>query len=162
MSVHLEKYKGIHPGIVLRRELDKRSIKQRTFAREISCYPQTLKAITKGKRNLTVSMALRIEDKLGLEEGTFTLLQAYYDIQRERLKQQSTPCLRKSLFWDTRFESIDWEKEYKAVIRRVFDYGTEEEKAEIQRFYGMPKVDQVLKATNARPSDSNGGNFFPN
>lgn len=156
MKVHFKKYKGIHPGLVLRRELEKRSIRQRTFAREISCYPQTLNAITKGKRNLPVAMALRIEDKLGIEEGTFTLLQAYYDIHTERLKQQSTPDLRKSLFWDTRFESIDWEKEYKAVIRRVFDYGTEEEKAVIRRFYGMSKVNQVLKARTTSLYSSSG------
>jgi len=156
MNVHLKKYKGIHPGIVLRRELDKRSIKQRTFAMEISCHPQTLNAIIKGKRNLPVAMALRMEDKLGLEEGTFTLLQAYYDIHTERMKQQSTPDLRKSLFWDTHFESIDWGKEYKAVIRRVFDYGTEEEKALIRRFYGMAKVNQVLKASNTRPYSPSG------
>lgn len=156
MNVHLKKYRGIHPGIILRRELDKRSIRQRTLAREISCYPQTLNAITKGKRKLPVDLALRIEDKLGLEEGTFTLLQAYYDIHTEKLKRQSKPELRKSLFWDTRFESIDWVKEYKAVIKRVFEYGTEEEKAEIQRFYGASKVNQVLNVATTRPYSPSG------
>lgn len=156
MNDFVEKYKGIHPGIILKRELDKRALKQKPFATEISCYPQTLNAITKGKRNLPVAMALKVEDKLGMVEGTFTLLQAYYDIQKERLKHQRKPGLRKSLFWDTRFEGIDWEKEYKAVIRRVFIYGTEDEKAEIQRFYGTSKVDKALKATNRKPYSPSG------
>ena len=62
----LIKYKGIHPGIVLNRELKKRSIKQRPFAMAINEHPQTLNAITKGKRNLNTALALKIEKKLGL------------------------------------------------------------------------------------------------
>ena len=56
----LLKYKGIHPGIVLKRELKKRSIKQRPFAMSIQEHPQTLNAITKGKRNLNRSEERRV------------------------------------------------------------------------------------------------------
>src|SRR5688572_28557796 len=53
-------YKGIHPGIVLKRELEKRSLKQRPFALSIEEHPQTLNAITKGKRNMYTALALKI------------------------------------------------------------------------------------------------------
>ena len=152
---NLLKYKGIHPGIVLEREFKKRSIKQRPFAMEIQEHPQTLNAITKGKRNLNTALALKIEEKLGLEEGTLAILQTYYDIWIEKGKQNSkTPTLsllRESLFWDTDIDNIDWEKQYKAVIKRVFERGNESEKNEILRFYGSQKVNGVLNSITRKP-----------
>lgn len=42
MILFSEKYKGIHPGVVLDRELKKRSIKQRPFALSINEHPKLL------------------------------------------------------------------------------------------------------------------------
>lgn len=149
------KYKGIHPGIVLKRELDKRSLKQRPFALSIQEHPQTLNAITKGKRNLNTALALKIEEKLGLEEGTLAILQTYYDIRKEKEKQvQETPDLpklRKALFWDTDFNNINWQEKRKAVIKRVFERGNEIEKEEICRFYGKDKVEAALREDTRKP-----------
>lgn len=152
---NLLKYKGIHPGIILGRELQKRSIKQRPFALSIDEHPQTLNSIIKGKRNLNIPLALKIEEKLNLEEGTLAILQTYYDINQEKGRQNlKTPRLslfRKSLFWDTDFNRIDWMKQDKAVIKRVFERGNFTEKKEILRFYGKKKVEKVLQ-TVSRPS----------
>lgn len=149
MNQDIEKYKGIHPGIVLGREFKKRSIKQRPFSMSINEHPQTLNAITKGKRNLNTSLALKIEKQLGLEEGTLAVLQTYYDIGQEKRKMiKNTPnltLLRKSLFWDTDIQEIDWEKQVKAIIKRVFERGNEAERKEIRRFYGASKVDEILR-----------------
>lgn len=149
------KYKGIHPGIVLKRELKKRSLKQRPFAMAIQEHPQTLNAIIRGERKLNTALALKIEEKLGLEEGTLAILQTYYDIRKEKEKRPSiTPdlsLLRKPLFWDTDINRIDWQKQYNAVIRRVFERGNETEKNEIRRFYGAKKVNAVLKSITRKP-----------
>jgi len=151
----LLKYKGIHPGIVLKRELKKRSIKQRPFAMSIQEHPQTLNAITNGKRNLNIPLALKIEKKLDLEEGTLALLQTYYEINREKskmhLRSPNISLLRKSLFWDTNMDQIDWQKQSKAVIQRVFERGNDTEKKEIIRFYGRQKVDEVLRTKTRKP-----------
>ncbi len=151
----LLKYKGIHPGIVLKRELKKRSIKQLPFAMSIQEHPQTLNAITNGKRNLNTPLALKIEKKLDLEEGTLALLQTYYEINREKIKMQlqspKLSLLRKSLFWDTDMDQIDWQKQSKAVIKRVFERGNDTEKKEIIRFYGRQKVDDVLRTKTRKP-----------
>lgn len=147
----LLKYKGIHPGIILERELEKRSLKKRPFAKSIGEYEQTINAITKGKRNIPVGLALKIESKLHLEEGTMVLLQSYYEIKREKEKLRETPnlsLLRKSLFWDTDINHIDWNKQQKAVINRVFERGNEDEKNEITRFYGK-KIIQNLGQSSA-------------
>ncbi|MCB0473898.1 MAG: helix-turn-helix domain-containing protein [Flavobacteriaceae bacterium] len=152
MISYAEKYKGIHPGKVLERELRKRSLKQRPFALSIGEHPQALNAITRGKRGINTALALKIEDKLGLEEGSFVLLQAFYEIRKEKKKEgtnSKTPdfsILRKSLFWDTDIENIDWKKRYKAVIRRILERGNDLEKREIIRLYGIKKVTSVANS----------------
>ncbi len=152
MKTYLEKYKGIHPGIVLERELKKRALQQRPFALSIGEHPQTLNVITKGRRKLNTALALKIEEKLGLEEGTLALLQTYFDINEEKSKlKQNTPSLsklRQSLFWDTDINKIDWSKQYKAVIQRIFERGNEIEKKEITSFYGQEKIEQALSQKN--------------
>ena len=154
MIKQYEKYKGIHPGIILDRELKKRSIKQRPFALSLNEHPQTFNAITKGKRGISTALALKIEYELGLEEGTLVILQAYYDIQKIKAKNyHKTPnlsILSKSLFWDTDIKNIDWERQYRAVIRRVFERGNEADKEEIIRFYGIEKIKQALEKSKAR------------
>lgn len=155
MNRFIEKYKGIHPGFILEREFKKRLIRQRPFAISINEHPQTLNAITKGKRNLNTAIALKIEDKLEMEEGTLALLQTYYDIAKEKKKEDSqTPnlsILRKSLFWDTDISNIDWGRQYKAVIKRVFERGNEVEKNEIRNFYGSRKINTALNSMTRKP-----------
>lgn len=149
------KYKGIHPGIVLKRELKKRSLKQRPFAIALKEHPQTLNAITSGKRNLNTALALKIEEKLDLEEGTLAILQTYYEIRMEKekldLKRPDLSILRKSLFWDTDINRIEWQKQSKAVIKRVFERGNEIERDEIRRFYGRQKVNNALRSDATKP-----------
>lgn len=154
MKSYLLKYKGIHPGIILDRELKKRSIKERPFALSLGEHPQTLNKITAGKRNITVGLALKIERTLNLAEGTISLLQTFYNIEKEKKKQMESPDLsliRNILFWDTDIEKIDWQKQAKAVIERIFEKGNDEEKKEITRFYGSTKVDKTLKAITRKP-----------
>lgn len=67
---------------------------------------------------------------------------------KQNKKRPDLPQLRAVLFWDTRIDSIDWEKQKKAVIKRVFERGNEIEKNEIIRFYGAEMVDSILKSTS--------------
>ena len=148
----VEKYKGIHPGIILERELKKKNLKQAPFALSLQVYPQTLNAITKGKRAITPELSLKIDRALGLEEGTMHILQAYYEIQKVRLETNKRPdlaVLRNALFWDTNIAKIDWEHQYKSVIKRVFERGNLQEKEEMIRFYGKEKVKEVVGSDNA-------------
>ncbi|MDC8105025.1 helix-turn-helix domain-containing protein [Chryseobacterium sp. B21-037] len=154
MKSNLLKYKGIHPGIVLDRELKKRSIKERPFALSIGEHPQTLNKITAGKRNIPIGLALRIERTLKLAEGTISLLQTYYNIEKEKKKEKISPDLsliRNILFWDTSIEQIDWQKQSRAVIERIFEKGNDDEKNEITRFYGKAKVASTINTIKRRP-----------
>lgn len=155
MNTYIEKYKGIHPGIILERELKKRSLSKRPFAQSIGEHPQTLNEITKGRRKLNIPLALKIEKQLDFEEGTFALLQTYYEIKEENNRQNlETPqfgILRKSLFWDADLSLIDWQKHYKAVIRRVFERGNDEEKNALIKLYGIEKINIVLSKQTGIP-----------
>lgn len=149
MQKSFEKYKGIHPGAIIGRELAKRKLKQRPFALSIMEHPQTFNSIIKGKRDLPLATALKIERALGLEEGTLALLQTYFDIEREKKKYASMrrpdlSRLRTNLFWDTDVNTIDWERQAKAVIKRVFERGNFTEKKHITQFYGVPKVKSIM------------------
>lgn len=148
MSTLIEKYKGIHPGFILQRLLNQRGISQRHFALSIGEYPQTINAITKGKRKLNIALALKIEKELNLEEGSLALLQTYFDIKEEKSKvKQNMPdltLLRKSLFWDTDISKIDWEKQSVAVIKRIYERGNDIEKEEINHFYKSAKIKDAL------------------
>lgn len=150
MNQELEVLKGIHPGIILDRKLKERKLSKGLFALLINEYPQTLGAITKGKRNMNTPLALKIEQELNLAEGFFMTLQIYYEIKQEKNKQlkKSHPDLsklRKGLFWDTDLEKIDWHRQRRAVIQRVFERGQNDEKAELTRFYGDSVIKQFIK-----------------
>lgn len=122
----------------------------RSFALSLPEHPQTFHALLKGDRKLNTALGLKIERALGLEEGALNLLQMWYDIEQEKRKERShvhpdLNKLRKALFWDTHVDSIDWQKNEKAVIRRVFERGNDQEKAEMIRFYGEGKVNSALE-----------------
>ena len=149
----VEKYKGIHPGLILERELKKRNLKKGPFAISIQEYPQVINEITKGRRGLSASLSLKIDSILSLEEGTMFILQAYYDLKKAKDKftndaRPDVSKLRKALFWDTDINRIDWQKQSKAVIQRIFERGNDEEKKEIVSFYGDKEVKAVLNTDN--------------
>lgn len=141
--------KGIHPGFFLERELKKRNIAKGKFAISLNEFPQTLVTITKGKRRMNINLALKIENALNLEEGYLMTLQVFYDIQEAKKKDSKRPDLSKirpALFWDTNIDTIDWNRQKKAVISRVFSRGNDIEKREITDFYGQETIASVINS----------------
>jgi len=155
LDKNIELIKGIHPGIILNRELEKRKLPKRQLAILISEFPQLLGDITKGKRRINPSLSIRLGNALGLEESFFSVLQAYFDIEQERKKQgiQNQPDLSKLrpvLFWDTDIKTINWEKNKTSIIKRIFERGNEQEMQEIIRFYGKKETKTVLMQLKGR------------
>jgi antitoxin HigA-1 len=149
MNEEIEIVKGIHPGIMLAKKLKEKKLPKGRFALSINEYPQTITAITKGKRRMNVYLAMKVENALGLEEGYFMILQVFHDIKQEKLKADNQipdlSKLRPVIFWDTDINKIKWMTQRRAVIQRVKERGNETEWAEILRFYGQEKVDEALK-----------------
>lgn len=150
MNQELEILKGIHPGIIVDRKLKEKKLPKGRFALQINEYPQTLGAIIKGKRNMNIPLAMKIEKELNLTEGFLMMLQIFYDIKQEKHKlvEKTNPDLsklRRGLFWDTDMKKIDWHCQRRAVIQRVFERGNSDEKAEITRFYGDSEINQFIQ-----------------
>jgi plasmid maintenance system antidote protein VapI len=155
MNEEIKILKGVHPGPVLEKKLKEKKLSKGKFALSINEYPQTITAITKGKRRMNVYLAMKIENALGIEEGYFMTLQVFHDIKQEKLKADNLipdlSKLRPVIFWDTDINKIKWMTQADSVIQRVFERGDETEQAEIIRFYGKAKVDAVLKELEKRP-----------
>ena len=150
MNTSVNTLKGIHPGIVLERELKKRGLSKGRFALSIHEFPQTISAITKGKRNMNTSLALRIENALEIEEGYFMTLQVFYEIKEEKRKQEKSfkpdlTLLRPALFWDADIQKIEWKRHKRAVVARVWERGNDQEKEEMKRLYGEQEIENILK-----------------
>lgn len=153
MKTKLEILKGVHPGKMIERELLKRNISKRQFALSINEYPQTLGSIINGKRNMNVDLSLKIEDKLGFEEGFLMTLQVFHDIKlvkRDANYKPDLSKLRKGTFWDTTFEQIDWRLMKFSIVQRIYSYGSEIEQEEITRFYGKNEVEKILSIVKLR------------
>ena len=59
--------------------------------------------------------------------------------------EMGTPNFPKRLFWDSRYERIDWQECYRHVIERVLERGDEDEWRELIRFYGLGKVINTIR-----------------
>jgi len=53
--------------------------------------------------------------------------------------------LRKSLFWDTDYDKLDWDKHISYVVSRVLQRGTLEDFRNIVAYYGKEKLREVIK-----------------
>lgn len=152
MFPDLPKIAGIHPGLVLKREMDKRNMKNIELASKLGEHTQTLSAIIKGKRKINPQLSIKLGENFQLPSDYFIQLQASYDVKKilsdKKKRKPNLSILRKILFWDTDIETIDWEKYKDAVIQRVFQRGNDQEKKEIVRFYGSDTVQRSLKKGN--------------
>lgn len=148
------KYKGIHPGALIDREMKKRGMKQRPFALKLGEHVQSLNAIVKGHRGINVSLALKIEREFDWKEGELVLLQAFFDIEKvkeqEFSRQPDISKFRRSLFWDTNMSQLNWVRKKKAIIQRVAERGNLREMMEIENFYGEKEVKEILKQVDER------------
>lgn len=140
--------KGIHPGAILKRELKIRGIKAKELAVALTEYPQTISAIMHEKRGITPSLSIKLGETFDVPSDYFMLLQASYEVSETTKKTKleiAKPAIRKALFWDTDVEKIDWVKQRKAVIKRVFERGNKSEIETIIQFYGKEIVKEELK-----------------
>ena len=72
----------VHPGAIIKDELDERGMSQRAFAALISCSYSVLNEILNGKRPVSADLALRAEAALGIKAYMLVDLQAKYNLQK--------------------------------------------------------------------------------
>ena len=71
---------NIHPGEVIREELEFRGISQRELSRRISVSPTIINEMLKGKRQLSTELALLIGAALDIDAEPLIQMQCKYNI----------------------------------------------------------------------------------
>ena len=144
MLPDLHKIKGLHPGLILRRALHSQRLKGSELAASINEHKQTISAILNQRRGINPSISIKLSKKFNVDEDYFMLLQASYDVKCVSKNEiQDRPNLsnfRKIIFWDTDINTIDWNKNKRAIIQRILERGNEQEINEIIKFYGKPLI----------------------
>lgn len=74
-------YIAVHPGFVLKEELESRNITQRRFAEIIGVPYTQLNEILNEKRPMSADFALSVEAALGIKAYIWVKLQAEYNLQ---------------------------------------------------------------------------------
>lgn len=74
----------IHPGEILKDELDARGISQRRFAAIVGVSPSVLNEVINGKRPITTEYALKIEAATGIPAYMWLNMQSAYNMQTAR------------------------------------------------------------------------------
>ncbi|MBN2396504.1 MAG: HigA family addiction module antidote protein [Candidatus Atribacteria bacterium] len=150
MLPKLDKIMGIHPGYILNRELKSRGIKSSELASSINEHKQTISAILNKKRKITPSLSIKLSKKFNVAQDYFMLLQASYDVntfatKSSARKKPNLAEFRQVLFWDTNINQIDWEKQQRAIIKRVLERGNSQEITELINFYGRQVISAEIK-----------------
>jgi addiction module HigA family antidote len=78
---NLTPYKPVHPGEVLKEEIEYRGISQRKLAAQMGVSYTVLNEVLNCKRPVTTEYAMLFEAALGIESGIFIRMQADYNLQ---------------------------------------------------------------------------------
>ena len=71
---------AIHPGEMLKDEIEARGIKKKDFAAAIGLLPQHLSELFNGKRTINALLALKLEKELGIDAEYWLRLQNRYEL----------------------------------------------------------------------------------
>ena len=74
----------LHPGEVLAGELAAREEVRSAFALRIGLYPSHFSNLLKGKRDISASIAVKLEEEVDIPAEFWLGLQMDYDLQKER------------------------------------------------------------------------------
>lgn len=74
----------IHPGEMIKDEIEYRGLSQRKLAAQMGISPTLLNEILNGKRSVSTEYALLFEAALGIDAEIWIRLQADYDMQKAK------------------------------------------------------------------------------
>ncbi|MBR3976452.1 MAG: helix-turn-helix domain-containing protein [Bacteroidaceae bacterium] len=82
-------WSATHPGTILKYELEARELSQKDFAVLIGMQKSHVSELIKGKRPMTIAVADKIEEKLGISAVSLVNLQTQYDYDIRIIEQKS-------------------------------------------------------------------------
>ena len=78
----------LHPGEMLREELEAREMTQVALARVMGRSPRLVNEIVRGRRSITADTALGLEEALGISANIWMGQQAQYDLSEAMTRRQ--------------------------------------------------------------------------
>lgn len=81
-------FMATHPGQILKNELMERGITQKDFAKSIDMQPSHINEIIKGKRSVTMLIADKFEEALGIPSISWVNLQTQYDYDTKAIEKR--------------------------------------------------------------------------
>ena len=84
---HKVEIEAFHPGMFLKEEIEERCMLKKDVAKAIDILPHHLSEIFTGKRNISATIALRLEELLGIGSHYLLGMQMEYDLFLARQKQ---------------------------------------------------------------------------
>ena len=72
----------VHPGLVLKDELEERGLTQTQIATHIGVLPKTINEICRGKRGISAEMAVLLARALGASPGFWLNLQKNWELSQ--------------------------------------------------------------------------------
>jgi len=150
MLPELKRIKGIHPGAILKRELKKRGIRSIELAKVINEYPQTINAITQERRGINAKLSFKLGEYFNIPKDYFMILQATFEVNTYRKSEirKINPLkgkFRKSIFWDTKIELIDFEKNKRFIIQRILERGNRREIKSLIKIYTLTTIKKEIR-----------------
>lgn len=79
-----------HPGMVLGEEIEYRKLTRRSVAERMGISPTVLSEIISGRRNITTTTAIKIENALGINALFFLNMQVRYEYYRAKKQMRKT------------------------------------------------------------------------
>lgn len=146
----INKIKGIHPGSVLRKELELKGISATELASATDEHKQTISAIMNKKRAVTPKLSIKLGQFFDTDTAYFSVVQAYFDVEQSirtdgQSLTSSPPSFRKVLFWDTNYDRLDWNRNKRPIIRRIMERGDEWDIIRLVNYYGKQTVEEALR-----------------
>ena len=80
-------FMAVHPGMMIKPELEERGISQKDFAKMLDMQPSHVSEVLNGKRTLSAEIALKIEKAIGLPAKALLSAQALYDIESANVEK---------------------------------------------------------------------------
>ena len=76
---------AVHPGMMIKPELEERGISQKDFAKMVGVQASHLSEVLNGKRTLTTDLAVKIESAIGLPAKVLLSAQTQYELESANL-----------------------------------------------------------------------------
>ena len=74
-------FMAVHPGMMIKPEIEERGISQKQFATMLGVQASHLSEVLNNKRALTTELAVKIEKAIGIPAKTLLSAQAHYDLE---------------------------------------------------------------------------------